>query len=153
MVWPYDLPTPIVSAISRAFRPAYDLPKLAPGGGFVWVLEGLGWCRATQPPNPSLFALFSLGGEVVFVWATRDPSQWWSHQPKKSLHNRFWGRLGLLGLTRIARFPKIDLRNPIIAIIDFESQFLKSEQSEPVPKNEHYSVLFFGSVNFRLGLQ
>ena len=35
------------------------------------------------------------------------------------LHTRFWGRLGLLGLTRIAPNPKIDFRNPIIAIIDF----------------------------------
>ena len=49
---------------------------------------------------------------------------------KKKLHVRIWGRLGLLGLTRIGRNPKIDFRNSIIAIINFDSQFLQSEQSE-----------------------
>ena len=33
------------------------------------------------------------------------------------LHSRFWGRLGLLGLTWIAPNPTIDIRNPIAAII------------------------------------
>ena len=51
---------------------------------------------------------------------------------KIRLHHRIWGRLGLLGLTRIARNPIIDFRRSIIAIIDFESQLLGLEQSESI---------------------
>ena len=41
-----------------------------------------------------------------------------------SLDASIWGRLGLLGLTRIARNPKIDFRNPIFAIIDFRKSII-----------------------------
>ena len=38
-------------------------------------------------------------------------------------------------MTRIAPNPKIDFRNQIITIIDFESQFLQSEQTEHLSKS------------------
>ena len=69
------------------------------------------------------------------------------------LHARIWGRLGLLGLTRIAPNPKIDFRNPIIAIIGFHpsnpSNPSQSESKICDPQNN----LVLGVPNFRLGLQ
>ena len=53
----------------------------------------------------------------------------------------------MLGLTPIAPNQKTDTRNPIIAIIDFESQFLQSEQSNFAdPRSKHLSSRIW--VNF-----
>ena len=82
-----------------------------------WVTTGL-ICFCPPPPKKET---------STYTFKTKD---------QKKLNATIWGRLGLLGLTRIAPNPKIDFRNPFFAIIDFESQFLgsvnpsQSEQSE-----------------------
>ena len=51
--------------------------------------------------------------------------------------------LGSTRIARIARIAKIDLRNPFFAIIDFDSQFLQSDQSEHSEQSERLGMQYW----------